>query len=101
MSALPEGSPPAWHVLSQPGALLLQVFVYKREAVLYKYVRKGSPAATPWFVMLKDGKRWKCIARQQTRPNAENLEAAFYNASAAESPINKGVQFLKGLTGKP
>jgi hypothetical protein len=37
------------------------------------------------------------VGRSQKRPTVADLEDAFYNASAAASPVTKGVAALKGL----
>ena len=77
--------------------LCLQGFILKTEAVIFKKVSKGSPAAAPWYVFVKSGKGHTCIARQQQRPTSDNLEIAFYNYKASESPITKGVKFFKDI----
>lgn len=76
---------------------VLQGFILKTEAVIFKKVSKGSPTAAPWYVFVKAGKGHTCIARQQQRPTSENLELAYYNYKASESPITKGVKFFKNI----
>jgi hypothetical protein len=78
----------------------LQALLLTTECVIYKHVRSGPPTATPWYIFKKDWASFKCIARQQRRPTSEDLELAFYNASAAESPITKGIKAVRGFTGK-
>lgn len=40
------------------------------------------------------------VGRQQRRPSAGEMELAFYNAAASNSPITKGVKFVKGIADK-
>lgn len=35
----------------------------------------------------------------QQRPTNDDLEAIFYNQAASNTPINKGIKFLRGLGG--
>lgn len=67
---------------------------------MFKHVKAGAPGGTPWYLFKKDWAGYKCIARQQRRPSMDDLELAFYNASAAESPITQGIKAVRGLTGK-
>ncbi len=75
----------------------VQGFILKTDAIIFKQVTKGTPAASPWFVFVKAGRGHTCIARQQQKPTPENLEMAFYNYKASESPITKGVKFFKNI----
>jgi len=75
----------------------VQGFVFKTDGVIFKRVAKGSPSASPWYVFVKSSRGHTCIARQQQRPTPENLELAFYNYKASESPITKGIKFFKGI----
>ncbi|KAL0038912.1 hypothetical protein WJX77_001626 [Trebouxia sp. C0004] len=77
--------------------LAIQGFIFKTDAIIFKQVTKGTPSASPWFVFVKAGRDHACIARQQQRPTPENLEMAFYNYKASESPITKGVKFFKNI----
>ncbi|KAL0047175.1 hypothetical protein WJX82_008677 [Trebouxia sp. C0006] len=77
--------------------LAIQGFILKTDAIIFKQVTKGTPAASPWFVFVKAGRGHTCIARQQQKPTPENLEMAFYNYKASESPITKGVKFFKNI----
>lgn len=40
------------------------------------------------------------VGRQARRPTAGDLEVAFYNAAAVNSPLTQGVRFIKGLGGR-
>lgn len=77
---------------------LAQGFLSTQEGMVFKWVQKGSPAASPWqiFVMEKDGS-FTGVGRQQTRPSIDQVQMALYNKSAVNSPITKGISFLKGL----
>ena len=78
-------------------AAALQGFIFKTDAVMYKRVSKGNPTSVPWYIFVKAGQGHKCIAKQQQKPTPENLELAFYNYKASESPITKGVRFFKSI----
>lgn len=43
---------------------------------------------------------WQVVGRQARRPTAGDLEVAFYNAAAVNSPLTQGVRFIKGLGGR-
>ena len=89
--------PSLWLEASSYKAACLQGFVFKTPAIIYKSVTKGSPASSPWYLFVQEGKGHKCIARQQQRLTPENLELAYYNYKAAESPITKGVKLFKKI----
>lgn len=57
--------------------------------------------AAPWRVYVR-GKSgaWEPVARMRRRPGEAEVEAAFYNAAAAASPITKGAKWLRGLVDK-
>jgi hypothetical protein len=40
------------------------------------------------------------VGRTKRRPTSDDLQLAFMNASAAESPLTKTVKFFKGLAAK-
>jgi hypothetical protein len=40
------------------------------------------------------------VGRQARRPTSGDLEVAFYNAAAVNSPLTQGVRFIKGLGGR-
>jgi hypothetical protein len=74
-----------------------------QEGAVFKWCTGGSPSATPWRILGKQGSRLAPIGRMLQRPTNEDLEATFYNAFAVENPLNKGVKgvanVLKKLTG--
>ena len=60
-------------------------------------VQSGDSA---WQIFLKEGDNYTCIGRQDRRPSETELELAFYNAAAANSPINKGIAGIRSLFGR-
>ena len=72
----------SWHV---------QVAVFATDGV----VLKDGPDA-PWLILKKQllgG--FKTIGRMESRPSSSNIEDAFLNAAAADSPVNKGIAFVR------
>ncbi|KAI5056302.1 hypothetical protein GOP47_0028120 [Adiantum capillus-veneris] len=80
--------------------LTIQGFLSKTEGAVLKSVKSGAPAGRPWLVFAKEGESMKCVASLKKRPTAIDLENALYNAMAANSPVTKSIQFLRGLVGK-
>ena len=74
----------AFVVSTTQGALLAQVMQTGGQAD-WKILKKG------W------GDSWKVIGKMQRRPSPQDLEAAFYNASAAESPLTAGIRAVRQL----
>ena len=60
-------------------------------------IQSGDSA---WQIFLKEGDNYTCIGRQDRRPSETELELAFYNAAAANSPINKGIAGIRSLFGR-
>ena len=57
-----------------------------------------STADKPWRIFMKEHQdRWGVVAAMAQRPSSTDVELAFYNASAANSPLTKGAQFLKEI----
>ena len=52
-----------------------------------------------WQIFLKEGDTFTSVGRQERRPSETELELAFYNAAAANSPINKGIAGIRSLFG--
>lgn len=52
----------------------------------------------PWFIMKRElfGKH-KSIGRMNSRPQQSDLEAAFLNAAAVDSPVNRGIGAIKKM----
>ena len=65
-------------------------------ALFAQATQAGSPAS--WQILKKGwGQSWKVIGRMQRRPTSQDLETAFYNASAAESPLTAGIRAVRQL----
>ena len=59
---------------------------------------KGQSGQAPWQILKQGwGNNWKIIGQMQRRPTSEDLELAFLNASAVESPITAGIKAVKQL----
>ncbi|KAK9829786.1 hypothetical protein WJX72_007919 [[Myrmecia] bisecta] len=80
--------------------LAIKAFIVTIEGAVYKRVRRGSPSASPWLIFKSEGGEMRCIGRQQRRPLTRDLESAIAAASAAKSPVAKGMQMLKKITTK-
>lgn len=79
--------------------LAMQGLLGKKEGALLKWVKEKNTTAK-WRIFVKGGDgEFKCVGQQVERPKDEELELAMYNASAAESPVTKGIQYLRNLTG--
>ena len=51
-----------------------------------------------WKILKKGwGDSWKVIGKMQRRPTSQDLETAFYNASAAESPLTASIKAVRKL----
>jgi hypothetical protein len=77
---------------------LMQAFVISttQGALFAQATQAGSPA--DWKILKKGwGDSWKVIGKMQRRPNSQDLETAFYNASAAESPLTAGIKAVQQL----
>ena len=65
-------------------------------ALFAQATQAGSPAS--WQILKKGwGQSWKVIGKMQRRPTSQDLETAFYNASAAESPLTAGIRAVRQL----
>ena len=69
---------------------------------MLKCVRGGAPEGSPWRILVKQGgaDNYQQVGAMQRRPEQEDLEGALYNAAAANSPVNRGVGFFKGMQEK-
>ena len=65
------------------------------EGAVFKCVRGGAPAGSPWRIMVKEGAKFDQVGAMQRRPQQSDIEAALYNSMAAKSPVNKGVGFFR------
>lgn len=48
---------------------------------------------------MKRGKDFEQVGRMTKRPTMQDIELILVNASAANSPINRGIKGLRGLLG--
>lgn len=85
---------------SRPAPSPRQAFIVTQEGAVFRWVRRGSPGGTPWRIFAMEGRAWTPVARMDRRPGGEDIEAAFYNASAAKSPLTGAAKFLGGLMNK-
>jgi len=76
----------------------VQAFVVSTsQGALFAQVTQSGGQAD-WKILKKGwGDSWKVIGRMQRRPTPQDLEAAFYNASAAESPLTAGIKAIRQL----
>ena len=85
-------------VLPLIGSFLMQAFVVSttKGALFAQVTQAGSHA--DWKILKKGwGDSWKVIGKMQRRPTSQDLETAFYNASAAESPLTAGIRAVRQL----
>lgn len=91
----------SWEYIYCFGPLEIQGFFSKREGCVFKFTKRGSPASSKWSILIREGSQdWQVVGRQQRRPSTGEMELAFYNAQASNSPITKGVKFVKGIADK-
>ena len=80
------------------------MFASSLEGAVFKCVRGGAPAGTPWRILVKEKGAFAQVGAMQRRPQQTDLEAALYNSIAAKSPVNEAVGkasgFFRGLMNK-
>eukprot|EP01026_Neomeris_dumetosa_P040212 TRINITY_DN3319_c1_g1_i1.p2 TRINITY_DN3319_c1_g1~~TRINITY_DN3319_c1_g1_i1.p2 ORF type:complete len:276 (+),score=27.54 TRINITY_DN3319_c1_g1_i1:42-869(+) len=69
-------------------------FIGQKTGFMFK---NGIDKNSPYSFCLNDEKAGKLIqvGQQVSRPSSEDIETVMYNASAADSPINKGLQWMQ------
>ncbi|CAL8470970.1 g10512 [Coccomyxa elongata] len=79
--------------------IAIQAFIVTTtQGAVSKRVVKGQSGQAPWQILKQGwGNNWKIIGQMQRRPTSQDLELAFLNASAAESPITAGIKAVKQL----
>lgn len=77
-----------------PVAIKASIFTVQEGAVF------KADAFSPWRIYMQSKSSWNAVGRMDTRPTGEDVEVAFYNSTAAHSPLTQGVKFLKGLVRK-
>lgn len=81
--------------------LALQGLFSRSEGAVLKSAGGGrAPAAAPWLVFSKRGGKLQLVGSMKQRPQARDLEDMLYQSMAANSPVTKSVNFVKGLLGK-
>jgi len=84
-----------------PLSIQTTMFGSTTEGAVFKCVRGGAPAGTPWRILVKENGAYEQVGAMQRRPQQTDLEAALYNSIAAKSPVNDAVGkasgFLRGL----
>ena len=77
--------------------LLVQGFLFsKSEGALLKCLSDSEgPESSKWNIFLKDGKSFRRIASQSSRPDEDELELALYNNVASSNPVIKGMKSVK------
>jgi hypothetical protein len=80
--------------------LAVQGIFSKTEGAVLKHVKSGAPAGRPWLIFVKQNDQFICVSSLRRRPQAADLESVLYNSMAANSPVTKSIQFLRGLVSK-
>ena len=87
-----------------PLSIQASMFGATLEGAVFKCVRGGAPAGTPWRILVKENGEFEQVGAMQRRPEQTDLEAALYNSIAAKSPVNDAVGktagFFRGLFNK-
>ena len=87
-----------------PLSIQTTMFGSTTEGAVFKCVRGGAPAGTPWRILVKENGAYEQVGAMQRRPQQTDLEAALYNSIAAKSPVNDAVGkasgFFRGLMNK-
>ena len=83
-----------------PLSIQANMFGSTLEGAVFKCVRGGAPAGTPWRILVKEKGVFEQVGAMQRRPQQEDLEAALYNSigakSAQKNPLNS---LLRGIMG--
>ncbi|KAI7842867.1 hypothetical protein COHA_003485 [Chlorella ohadii] len=77
--------------------LMVKVLFIGQDGAVFKYCTSGNPSSTPWRIFGKEGNKLQPIGRMSQRPSNADLEAVFYNAYAANNPLNKGIKSITGI----
>ena len=76
----------------------MQAFVLTTQGAILRRATRAQPVTPPWQILKKGwGDNWKRIAQMSRRPGSQDLELAFVNASASESPITAGLKAVRQL----
>ena len=75
-----------------------QAFVLTTQGAILRRATRAQPLTPPWQILKKGwGDNWKRIGQMSRRPGSQDLELAFVNASASESPITAGLKAVRQL----
>lgn len=67
-----------------------------KDGALFRW-QKEKGVEAKWQIFIEENQDFKQIGQLAKRPSQEELELAVYNATAADSPITKGIDFFKSL----
>ena len=76
----------------------MQGFLLTTEGLIFKQLVAGK--TSPWLIYKKSWGKYKLVGKTQNRPKASDIEMSFYNDSAAESPVVKGIKAIRSVTNK-
>ena len=80
------------------GWISVQGFLLTTEGLIFKQLVAGK--TSPWLIYKKSWGEYKLVGTTQNRPKGSDIEMSFYNDSAAESPIVKGIKAIRSVTNK-
>lgn len=69
-----------------------------KEGAVLRNMQQGGDDS--WRILWRSGQQHVQVGRTKRRPTSDDLQLAFMNAAAADSPLTKTVKFFKGLTAK-
>jgi len=70
------------------------------EGAVLKRVERGDPGQTPYKMLKQVKGEFVQIGQSLKRPDNDDLEATFINASAAQSPLTKAARAIRGVFSK-
>lgn len=73
-------------------------FLLTTEGLIFKQLVAGK--TSPWLIYKKSWGNYKLVGKTQARPKSSDIEMSFYNDSAAESPIVKGIKAIKSVANR-
>lgn len=81
--------------------LAIQGLLGTKEGALLRALDDPGAADVPWRIFYSSGGQLAQVGQTKTRPSPDDLQLAFMNAAAAESPLTRTVKFFRGLVNKP
>lgn len=67
-----------------------------RDGALFRW-KKEKGVEEKWRIFIREDQSFVQVGQMSTRPSQEELETAIYNATVAESPVTKGIQFFRSF----